>query len=259
MNKIIYILCSVVFLQISCKNEKMKKGEKKISLTDPSNVITETDSSYLGNIVADITKNNTTNTKQEVTNVIAKVDSVKEAKTIAAAETNDVSGTNIECKECKVTFSTLMNQNGDHYTVPNMAALIATKIQVNGLIEPQIEQRFFTKLKIEINKENYVLEELLENANAWQKLPANGNVFSSTAQVNATFRNVDNKAILLATDRAMRKIGKGRKELEDMKKTIANTNTYSDAPCKVFITAIHYKISGKKNGKKVNETIKVSL
>jgi hypothetical protein len=259
MNKLYILFFCVLFAITSCKNETFHSGSKKMAMNNTSTIITESDSAYLGNIVADITKNNTTNTKQEVSKIIQKVDSVKEASAIANTESNDVSGTNIECKDFKVTISVLMNQSGDHYTIANIAELNNAQIQVNGLLEPKIEQRFFTKVQLAFGTEKYVLHELLENANPWLNLPANINVFASADNINLLFRDIDAKSILLASDRALRKAGKGRKELEDLKKALVNTKKYSDAPCSVIATAIHYKISGKKNGKKVSETIKISL
>jgi hypothetical protein len=241
----------------SCNNRVTPIGSKKINLTDASAVVTETDTTYLGNIVEDITQTNSS-AKQIANDVIQIVDSVKEASAIAATETNDVSGTNIECKDFSVTLGVLMNQDGGAYTIADINKLSNVKIQTNGIIDPSIEQIYFTKLKATISGVDYVLDDLHEFKNKAILLPKTDNVFISDAGT-LSFANTTNKSIILATDRAMRKAGISRAELQAMQKTLANTNNYTDAPCKVYATAVHYKISGTKNGKKVAETIKVKL
>jgi hypothetical protein len=258
--KTLFIIYSLGILCLTgCKDSVVNHGNKKINLTDASAIITETDTTFLGNVVEDITKTNTTqNTKQIVNEVIQQVDSVKEASTIADTETNDVNGTNIECKEFTVTFGLLMNQAGDHYTVTSFDKLANTKVQTNGIVNPSIEQMYFTKLKVKIGNEEFVLEDLQEYKTKPVLLLKTENVFTGDATA-MQFREVNNKSILLAVDRAMRKAGKGRVELEKLPKLLAKTNSFSDAPCVVFVNAVHYKISGTKNGKKVNELIKISL
>jgi hypothetical protein len=258
MRKYCFLLIGLISL-FACSESKKEMGSKKIVMRDAANIITESDSQFTANIVEDITQKQNTNSKQQITAIIQQVDSAKEAKQIADNEVNDVSGTNIECKDFKVTINALMNQQGDHYTLDKAEKLNDASIQINGILEPVVQQRFFTKLKITVAGQTYLLDELLENANPWVTLNANANVFTGANNGNLSFRNVDARSILLATDRAMRKAGKSLKELEAMKKELANTNKFSDAPCSLVATAIHYKISGLKNNKKVSESIKISL
>jgi hypothetical protein len=259
MKNIIYIIYLLSLVGFSCTNGVPKSGSRKINMNDSSMIILEKDSQYLGNIVDDITPKANVSTKQEVSKIIQKVDSAKEANTLANSENNSVTGTNIECKEFKVTFGILMNQSGNHYIVPNFSTLNGVQIQVNGISEPSVQQRFFTRVKMVKGTESYVLDDLPEFANEWKNLAPNANLFLSANDEIIKYKNIDAKSILLAADRALRKAGKSRKELEALKKELANTNNYTDGPCSVYCTAIHYKISGKKNGKTVSETIKVGL
>jgi hypothetical protein len=254
-----FFLMIAIIVTASCKNDVVKYGNKKINLSDQTSIVTELDTHYLGNIVEDITKNNASqSTKQIVTNVIEKVDSVKEAATLEGTEKNSVSGTNIECKEFTATFGQLMNQSGDHYTITSFDKLQRIKIQINGILNPVVEQIYYTKLKVKIASEEFLLEDLQEYKCKPIVLQKTDNIFEGDASA-MTFREVSNKNILLATDRAMRKAGKGRKELEALPTILAKTNSFTDVPCVVYASTIHYKISGTKKGKIVSEIVKISL
>jgi hypothetical protein len=241
---------------ISACNNKSIKGTKKINLNDASAVITETDTAYLGNIVADISPNQS-NTKKEIATVIAKVDSAKEATEIASTQTSSLDGTQIKFNDFAVSFSTKLAINSDRYTIADLNAMDNAQIVVNDIKDIKIEQRFFTKLGATIGTNNIVLNDLQEYANPWQALVMNNNQSVVNNSSTAIFKTVNNKSIILAADRELRKLNKTRKELEEAQLSLSKTNGYKDAPCKVIITAIHYKISGTKNGKTYTETVKV--
>ena len=80
MKNIIYIICLLSLVGFSCTNGVPKSGSRKINMNDSSMIILEKDSQYLGNIVDDITPKANVSTKQEVSKIIQKVDSAKDAK-----------------------------------------------------------------------------------------------------------------------------------------------------------------------------------
>ncbi len=257
MNKIVFtfIYCAaIIALLQSCKGAKAG-GQRKINLTDTTGLVIEQDSAYLQNVVADITPSK--QTKKDIAQKIEKVDSAKEAVAIAATENNSVEGTLVKQTDFNATFSAKLAQQGTKYTIADLKALDATKVQVNGLKNLKAEQRFITTLYANIDGVAYELEDLQEFGTPWQILTLKDNIATTLYSNTATFRDVNNNSIKNAVDRALRKSGIKGKKLNEIQASLSKTNSYKDAPLQIVLVGVEVKITGNNNNKKVSKTITI--
>ncbi len=264
-------ILSVVALSLmlfSCKDQSKEK--RPIVLGDTSMIVTETDERFLQNNTDDISPTNKKSSEGKITSMMMEVDSAKSVKKLEEEKSSPpLSGFTIHFAECDVVFDNLTAhaiQNSQDERTSNSVSYVMDagtmdemSLQVSGLDEANVEQRIFTRLKVEALSDNFVLNDLGKFISTWSSLAGKGFKYVSLSNNSLQFFTVENAKIKNAVDRELRKKKKTRQEIQEWMKVIKKTNSYSDEPCKIQIVSAQWRIIGKKNGKRVQKLIQFDI
>jgi hypothetical protein len=266
MKKIILITCCVLNL-MACKDEpRIQKG---IDLTDPTNIVTESDSAYLGNTTQDISPTTKKSAESQIATMMVEVDSVHSTQKLAEAIEIDgsIAGLQIAFSECDVVFENmtahLTNKSIDVKKVNEITYkkdggdILEMLFQVNGLTQVGVEQRITTCLTIEQEGERYSLDDLGKVTTAWFNLAGKDSKFISLGMNSLQFKEVNQKAIKNALNHALQIKNKNATQIKTWMTRISNTKSHTDAPCKLIISSSEWRIIGFKEGKKIQKTIRI--
>lgn len=264
----LFFFCLISIVLFSCKEEK-KKGNP-IILGDSTMIVTEGDGRFLENVTEDISPTNKKTTEGKITAMMMEVDSAKSARKLEEEGSSaPLSGFTINFSECEVVFNGLSAhaiQNNQDERVSNSVSylrdggnLFEISLQVKGLTDIHVEQRLFTRLAVEDGADEFVLNDLGKFISPWSSLPGKDITFISLGANSLQFFNVDHTKIQNALDRELRKKKKNRKEIEQWMQLIRKTNSYADAPCKVNMVSGQWRITGKKDGKRVQKLIQFDI
>lgn len=259
------IICMVF---ISCR-EKRQAG-KPIILGDSSSIVTEGDSRYLKNVTEDISPTNKKTTEGKITAMMMEVDSVKSAMKLEEQDhAAPLSGFTINFSECEVVFDGLsahaIQNSQDERTSNSVSYLVdggnlyEISLQIRGLAEVKVEQRIFTRLSVEDGADEFLLNDLGKFISPWSSLPGKDITFISLGSNSLQFFAVDHTKIQNALDRELRKKKKNRQEIAEWMQVIRKTNSYADAPCNIHMVSGQWRITGKKDGKRVQKLIQFDL
>jgi hypothetical protein len=252
----------------SCKDQSKEK--RPIVLGDTSMIVTETDERFLQNNTDDISPTNKKSSEGKITSMMMEVDSAKSVKKLEEEKSSPpLSGFTIHFAECDVVFDNLTAhaiQNSQDERTSNSVSYVMDagtmdemSLQVSGLDEANVEQRIFTRLKVEALSDNFVLNDLGKFISTWSSLAGKGFKYVSLSNNSLQFFTVENGKIKNAVDRELRKKKKTRQEIQEWMKVIKKTNSYSDEPCKIQIVSAQWRIIGKKNGKRVQKLIQFDI
>lgn len=259
------VLIVTMVIWASC-NEAPSKKSGMLKLGDSSLIVTELDSQYLQNNTADISPSRTQSSAKEITTMMVQVDSLKASQKLEnQSQPEIVKGFEVNFKECKVTFNGLsahaLNNNQNERNASSVSymkdagSMEEMKLKVEGLNEVKVEQRVYTKLYIVQNDETFRLDDLGKYISPWFTLAGKSDVFISTGTNSTGFFDVNKQKITNAFDRELRKKKLSRKDIESKLKWIEKTNLYSDAPCMVKVMSAQWRITGIKEGKRVQKLI----
>jgi hypothetical protein len=256
------IIVSIIWCLIfSCK-ENTVQNFRPIVMNDTSTIVTETDSTYLKNVVEDISikkkESQTIATTLQQIDLSKKQDALKDNK--VQDQTNG--GTKVELeKGCYILLSrnVTVTKSGNKIILHASDAIDNMQLKVIGLENSSIQQRTFTNLAVTINGVDYLLEDLPLSTGNWVTLPNTNNLFISLDKTAYSFMPFNNAKLVLATDRALRKAGKGRIELENAKKLIAKIKTANDNPCKIIFNSCQWQINGTLSGKGFQKTMQLEV
>ncbi len=257
--KITYIGIILLSLLIACDN---KSSEKIIPITmdNPNTIVTETDSAFLSNIVEDITSKETKYSQQSADANLQKIDLNKKQDSLQNKSITDLTsnGTNIDLGNgatIALSVKATSNNSGSKIILNSNASPENIQLKVSGIEEATLAERVFTNLSVKINEQLISLEELPVSTGDWITLPNKNNLYVGTSKSAYAFKNATHEKISLATENALRKMGKTNKEIKEALKFLEKTNTANDAPCQIDFNSCDWKITGKQAGKPFEKII----
>ncbi len=256
----------------SCDNSSSNKSEgKPIVMGDPATIVTETDSTYLRDMVVDLKPSDLLVPQDSVPP--APVDTIKKADTVAkAAEPKPVqntSGLSVAFKEVTINIpgikakaaakqQDLQKASGATYQLTD-GKLNGASLQVSGATVTNVSMRYLSDVSIKNNLGTLQLDNL-SSTSGWKTIKGNNTYEISipsgsqiqTARINqGTVRNAINKA---ARNKRM-----NRKTQQQWTNSVKNVRG-AQKPIVVSVRAVMFKIDGKdKAGKSFSKQVRIDL
>lgn len=241
------------------------KSNKGITLGDPNEIVTETDSLYLQNKTDDISPTNKrASSESNIAKMMTQVDSANSSKKLADESNvvSTISGLNVVFKECNIIFDHLSanklseteNEASFKYSSGEILEMF---VQVNDVSDIKVKQRIRTRLVLEAENEKIELSDLGIYTTQWFNLAGKDNRFVSLGSNSLQFKTVNQKIIKNALENSLRKAKRKSKDVKKWMGLIADTKSYSDAPCKLEIASSQWRIAGNVNEKRVQKTITI--
>lgn len=272
-NILFYSFLVLCLWQLNACKENNKNGVE-IKLGDSTLIVTENDSVYLQNFTEDISPSKKKSTESQITKMMVQVDSLNTSKKIeeeAAASQGDqkLSGFTINFNECSIIFDGIaahaLNETQNERTSQSVSYLkdggsfLETKLEINSLTDLRVEQRLFVKLAVINGDETIVLNDLPKFITQWYSLAGKNNRFVSVGSNSLQFDNVDAAKIKNALDKELKKKKKSKEEIQTWMRAIAQTKSYSDAPCTLIPSSSQWRIIGKADGRGVRKLIQFDI
>lgn len=271
-------LLSVVFagslLAASCdgSSENSKAAGKPIVMGDPSTIVTEKDSVYLQDMVADLRPGEIpadTAQAPAVDSTAKKADTLAKAEKAPELETPKLSGLTAAFKEVTISFPGLsgksagkqkdLQKSNDATFQLTGGNMDGAALQVSGATVTNVSMRYQTGVRIKNNLGTLELDNL-SSTSSWKTvkgsnsysidIPAGNKL--ETARINqGTIRN--------ALTKAARQKRLNRKTQQQWEKSVKNVRG-AGKPIDVYVRAVMFKIDGKdKAGKSFSKQIRVDL
>ena len=280
MKKRIFQFSPLVFLltAAACGNVTQQTSAKRgaIVLGDTSTIVTETDTTYLSDLVSDITP------KEFVQSAVAKPEEKapepeeKPATTekTTAAETSTAAGFTIDfgqgVKVVMTGITTKEFQQQDPEKDAGVSYAVATgdflnsNMHISGLQEVKIRQRYQSYLVLNSGKEELSLQNMGGYLSDWQdmtlKNSAGEAVLDMSGLAHLKFKSFSNGTLENAVRRAARSARMTRSDLNDWLQKIRKTRSANDAPCLLKLDNVQWQISGKTSqGRSFFKTIRMDI
>lgn len=264
----ILVLCFVGTLFIQSCDEHIITSGAPIRIGDSTLIVTEKDTNHTKNYVKDIS--NREQDEGEIARIMVQVDSVKVAEELeqfTAADSN-ITGFNITFANCKVVFQgleakALTEQNPEKsrsvsYLVTK-GDLAKMKLKIIGLKDISIKERIYTKLKVANKGEEYLLKTMGRKISDWFPLAGKENIFIALGDNSFQFNNLTNAKLKLALEKELRAKNIKENKIQEWMQLIKNTNDYTDAPCKLYVSTAQFRIRGKSSKGSVNKLIQFDI
>lgn len=277
----LFIAIAALFLQ-SCGNDSPNRG-KPIVLGDPATIVTESDSQYLQDFVADIkpiqpvvAETNTVDTtpvqtpaKEEPKQAEQpkKEEPKQEPKAAPAPKGN---GLKVEFKEITVLIPNIGTRtykiqdtkkaNGATYEITS-GTLVGNKIQAGGGTVTKVSQRYQTVIAVKNDMGTLVLESLNRTTD-WQTLKGGNNTFtiSGLDAKQLQYIKASPAAIKNAVTRAVRNKRMSRATEQKWLKSVSKVRDANDKPLIVMLRSVMWKIEGKDaSGKPYQKQLRIDI
>jgi len=251
----------------SCEQSTNKKG-RPIQMGDRSTIVTETDSSRLKNYVRDISQKE--QDASEIARIMVQVDSVKVAEELEnfTAADSSLQGFTISFSDCKVIFENLKarqlsEQNPEtsrsvSYLVTE-GELAKMKVKIVGLQKTSVKERIYTKLKVAHEGEEILLKSLGRKISDWFPLAGQQNIFISLGENSFQFNDLTKEKLKGSLQQELTKKNFSENEKRTWMNRIKNTSSYTDAPCKLYVSTAQFRIRGTSSKGKVNKLIQFDI
>jgi hypothetical protein len=249
--------------------EEKPKNNTPIVLGNPNDIILETDSAYLGNVITDISPTNKRSSEAQIATMMTQVDSLRSSKILeeSAKKNLMISGLTVSFPEVEVVFDNLVANLVDKNVDPKrnntvqykstVGELLEMLVQVNNFQDIKIEEQLKTQLCLESEGELIKLESLGSFKTPWFNLAGKDGRFISLGSNSLQFKAIKPSQIKSALQGELAKKNKTQAQINRWLELIENTKSHTDAPCKLQVTNAYYKISGTVNGTKVQKQIEI--
>lgn len=249
-------------------SENSKAGGKPIVLGDPSTIITENDSTYLQDMVADLKPGETpadTAQASAVDSTAKKPDTVAKAEKTPEPEKPKAAGLTAAFKEVSVSFPGLsgkpagkqkdLQKSNDATYQLTSGKVDGGALQTSGATVTNVSMRYQSGVRIKNNLGTLELDNLASTT-GWKTLKGN-NYYNldlpedskiQTARINqGTIRNAIAKKRL------------NRKTQQQWQNSVKNVRG-AGKPIEVYVRAVMFKIDGKdKAGKSFSKQVRIDL
>jgi hypothetical protein len=253
-------------LLCSCSNNEQPRKTGPIVMGDSSTIVTETDSQYLGDLVADIelapAKVAAPTKEQAALPEAVKKDTVKAEATPKGYEINcgtySIILTGIDAKEYK-------KQNPETASSLSFARVSGNiekaKIVLTGNVKNlSVKQRYQSQLLLDGSQGKLALPDLGLFTSGWSTQSVAGNSVSISGLSNLQFVPINNRKLTNAADRALRKKKASAKAIQTWMKEIRKVNNAGDKPSVVVLNNVQWQISGvDKAGKAFTKTVRLDI
>lgn len=275
------IIAGAILLQ-SCGNDSPNRG-KPIVLGDPATIITETDSQYLQDFVADVKPLQPVTTELPATDTAVQTEAPKEEtkpeeqtqtaeqkaeeKTAAASKGN---GLKVEFKEITILIPNIGTRtykqqdtrkaNGATYEITS-GTLVGNQIKTGGGTVTKVSQRYQTVIVVKNNLGTLVLESLNRTTD-WQTLKGGNNTYNITGLGNNQLQYIKASpaAIKNAVTRASRNKRMNRATEQKWLKSVSKVRDANDKPLVVLLRSVMWKIEGKDaSGKPYQKQLRLDI
>lgn len=202
--------------------------------------------------------------------MMVQVDSVKESEKLKEELKTGtrIGGFTISFAECEITFDGLEarewtpqnpEKNKSVSYVVTSGDISGNKILLKGLQHATIEERIFTKLKVSDHEKDILLKSLGRKISDWFNLAGQDSIFISAGSNSFQFNDLNHENLKQALDKELRAGKESESEIRNWMKRIQNTHSYTDAPCKVYVSTAQYRIKGEKNGKSISKLVQFDI
>lgn len=252
-------------------SENSKAGNKPITLGDPSTIVTEKDSIYLQDMVADLKPDEllADTAKVAADSAAKKPDTVAKAEKAPEPEKPKSGGLSAAFKEVTVSFpgisgkvagkqKDLQKSNDATYQLTG-GNIDGASLQVSGATITNVSMRYQTGVRIKNNLGTLELDNLAATS-SWKAIKGNNSYAIDvpadnkleTARINqGTIRNAVNKAA--------RQKRLNRKTQQQWQNSVKNVRG-AGKPVDVYVRAVMFKIDGKdKAGKSFSKQVRIDL
>lgn len=245
-----------------------------IVLGDSSTIVTEADTTYLSDQVADIEPQAEgkpvsasapdTEKKAEVSQPTPDNTTPKTAEANAAA----VNGFTIDFGQgVKVSFPGITarsyqqqnpeKESGVSYAVTS-GNLSKSNLVVTGLKNITVRQRYQSYLELQSGKEKLSLKNLGSYLSDWESLSGNSTSFSLKLLQNIGYKSISQNTLRNGLRSAARSERLSRSETNFWINAIRRTRSAKDAPCRVEMDNVQWQISGETaSGRRFHKTIRL--
>ncbi len=231
-------------------------------MDDTATIVTETDSNYLKNIVEDITDSKLKNGNSYVAS-LRKIEIEKKQDSLTDKSMQDLTagGTKLTIAEDVIITTSCIGKvektnNKFILRIPKFHNNI--QLKGSGLEEIKIEQKNFTNLSCTIDNETYSLDDLPVKSSEWIALPHTEKLFISLDESAFSYPTTSKEQLALAIENAMRKNGKKGPLTAKIQDALKLNNSVTEAPFIINYKGCEWKISGYKNGKKIEKLIQLA-
>lgn len=273
MRSKIYLILFCVIALFSCNNEGGSGSNKPIVLGDPSTIVTETDTQYLQDFVADIKilKQTPQVPTAHDSTAAAPVDSSVQTPPVAA--TNEIpkeSGLTVPFKEVTIFIpgvetKTYTKQNlekapGASYEITD-GQLQGNELKIlNGDVD-KVSQRYQTIVVAKSELGILVLESLNE-LDEWKPVKGKGNIYpiKGLTKKELEYKRVSNAAIRTAVTKAARNARLSKANQNKWVASVKNVKAVNQKPLSVALRSVMWKIEGKDpNGKRFQKQLRIDI
>lgn len=276
LKQVFSLVLGVFFLGlISCNSGPKLHNEHKgaIVLGDSSTIVTETDTAYLSDRVADLESNRI---NSEDTSGQAKDTSSKPTDTIAQTTEKATQqpvqpglftvnfGQGVTVSFSDLTTRTFQQQNpeqdaGVSYSITS-GNLSGSTMTISGLKNIQVEQRYQSYLILKSGSKKLSLQNIGGYLSDWQTLSASGGDYSLSGLNNLDFKKVSHHFIRNATSKAAHASRLNRRETDFWLHAIRRVRSAKDAPCRIKLDNVQWRIFGQTtSGRNFHKTIRMDI
>jgi hypothetical protein len=257
--KNIYVVFACLLLAIgSCKSGADKKG-KHINLSDSSSIVTEYDSAFLENKVADLAEVRGTKNINNVDKVMRQVDSAKKAETIPSSETvRDIKGFTIQQSTYAIILDGAITKSGNRYIFQTGAVPENMNIQIKGLTNAKIQQRTNSKLILTVADKAINLDRAGEFTTPWKELQSSNNNFVSLSKSDMPFKKIAAAQLFAVSEPYLNKSGIAKPEIKRIAAELKKTDSDNSAYYKCEAQFIELRITGTNGSNKVADIIRIA-
>ncbi len=282
MRKYTYCFLVSVLLLASCEGGKPGgKSHGAIVLGDSSTIVTETDPQFLKDYFNDITvtpvpdpvPTDTSSAPAETPKDTTSATQATPAQQPVAAPAQGaaLNGLKFNFDQCVVAVSNVDvrtqpkndygRNSGASVTAKDAAGFNGAKVQVSGKVsDVKVEQRYSSKLMIQTDLGKLYLQDLGSYVSDWKGLMGNANTFNGIAPGNPGFKSVTAAAIKNAAQKQLRRDRNSRAVVNKWNNELRDVRSATQAPCKIILTQIQYRVSGKdEKGKAFQKLLQFDL
>lgn len=263
----------ITFCFSACQNGIEAESSNRfgaIVLGDSATIVTETDTNFLKNNVADLEPQElvqTLSVKPENQEPAAQIEAEKELPSTPTASTNEPVFTINFGRGVLVTFTGITTRTfrkqdpekdaGVSYAVVT-GELSESVLKITGIKNLKVRQRYQTYLFLQSDEEELSLRNMGGYLSDWKILPANTSSFSLEDLKNLNFKSVSYNTIRTATSRAARTARLSSQKTNFWLQKIRKTRSANDEPCLIKLDNVQWQVSGQaSDGRSFFKTIRL--
>lgn len=255
---------AVLGLFTSCE-EQGKGGNGPIVLGDSAYIVTETDSTYLQDMVLDyqpVAKKElqAPETPKVIDTPLQQQEPAKEEETVKEEEPKG-KGLNIELRDFTLFIPNVAARGSNGTYMLTKGNLSNNKLQItNGTVE-EVEQRYQTVVVAESSLGKLVLDNLSTLA-SWKPLKGNGKTYtiSGISDRELAAPKFSSFTLRRAIQSAARKQRLSKAQTQKWLNSVSNVRRANQKPLSVELRSVMWKIDGKDaKGKPFNRQVRIDL